>query len=140
MITDIELHDQNFIDTIELFLNDRIDSDEFCNRFVKLWIISRDEHYKIKETWNLPYDQELVLAKIEGRISAAEFSEQYLALWGMEKRREFHNMINSIHSLCMSYSDEPESEWDVDRDALLLEVTLSLQAYQSSQALKTVNE
>ena len=121
-------------------MNNHIDPDEFCDRFIKLWIISRDEHCKIKETWDLPYDQELVLAIIEGRISFSEFSEQYLALWEIGKQRDFYNMINCLHSLCMSYSDEPESEWDVDRDALLLEVTSSLQAYQSSQALETVNE
>jgi hypothetical protein len=58
----------------------------------------------------------------------------------MEERIDFHEMIDSIHSLCMSYFEEPESEWEVDRDALVLGVTLELQAYQSSKALKTVNE
>jgi hypothetical protein len=139
MLTNVELHDKSFIDTIELFLDCQIDPDEFCDRFVKLWIISRDEHHKIKETWDRPYDRELVFAKLEGKITSEEFSEKYLALWEMEERMDFYNMINSIHSLCMSYSDEPEVEWKVDRDTLLVDVTLALQTYQSREALK-VNE
>jgi len=140
MIADIELHNKSFIDTIELFLNHQIEPDEFCDRFVKLWIISRDEHLKIKETWDRPYDRELISAKLEGMITSEEFNKKYLALWGMEEKINFHNMIDDIHSLCMSSSDEPESDWEVDRNALFLEVTLALRAYQSSEALKAINK
>lgn len=140
MIADIELHNKSFIDTIELFLNHQIESDEFCDRFVKLWIISRDEHLKIKEIWDRPYDRELISAKLEGMITSEEFNTKYLALWGMEEKINFYNTIDYIHSLCMSSSDEPESEWEFDKNALLLEVTLALRAYQSSETLKAINE
>jgi len=132
----LDLHINKFNEIITKFLSYEITPDEFCDEFTKAWIVLRDEHLKIKEAikenWDRPYDQELIFAKYQGKITSEEFNVKYLALWGIEESINFNNMINSIHSLCSSYSKESEYEWQVNEDNLRAQVTNIFQEYKSS--------
>lgn len=132
MSINISIYESGFGLIITKFLNHEISPDLFISEFTELWMTFRDDQMKIKESWDRPYDQELISERIQGKLTSEEFSEKYLELWGITEFKDFDKMINYIHSLFSSYAPEPESEWQVNEDNLRAQVTNIFQEYKSS--------
>lgn len=60
-----------FLSIIKRFLAHEISVYEFCSSFTEQWIKFRDEQLKIKQTWDEPYDQKLLEARLRGELTPA---------------------------------------------------------------------
>lgn len=107
---------------IDTFLSQEICIKEFCQDLVELWIQFRNAQEKIKETWNKPYDQMLVEARLNSLITTEEFSKRYRELWGLDEISSFSDLIDRVHSACTIFNPSPEIEWEIDEQQFRLEV------------------
>ena len=133
MSINIALHEERFTTIVSNFLSGRSNIDIFCSKLTKIWITYRDERLKIEESWDRPYDKELISNYLQGKLTSQEFEKNYSKLWGLTESKNFDDAINSIHSLCSCYDPNPQGEWDVDEITFRSEVTNIFHEYQGQQ-------
>ncbi|MFQ4142115.1 hypothetical protein [Chlorogloeopsis sp. ULAP02] len=117
---------------IQRFLAHEASVEDFCSDLTTLWMNYRDIQESIKKTWDEPYDQKLVEARLRGELTAEEFGKLYSELWGLTEMMDFSRMINGVHSACSAFSPSPEYEWEMDEQQLGSEVQTLLTNYQKT--------
>jgi hypothetical protein len=130
MNINIALYEKKFTVVTKCFLSEKSNVNIFCSELTKIWITYRDERLKIEESWDRPYDKELISDYLQGKLNSQEFGEQYSKLWGLAESKNFDDAINSLHSLCSCYDPNPQGEWDVDEIAFRSEVTNIFDKYK----------
>jgi hypothetical protein len=110
MSINVSLYEASLITMIDDFLSEKIDIDTFCCDLTGLWIAFRDEHSKIRESWDHRYDVEVQEDFLQGRIIADEFRKKYNELFNLTEFEDFTKTIDPLHSLCSCYDPIPESE------------------------------
>jgi hypothetical protein len=129
MTINISKFESEFLEIIREFLGNISSVDRFCSEFTDLWIKFRDKQSKIRETWSEPLDNQLIEARLQGKLSPEEFEKQFSALYGLDEIKEFCKMVDSIHSSCSAYYPIPENKWEIDEEKLRTEVNSSLVMY-----------
>ena len=97
-------------DWITGFLEGRTAAPEFKKRFTKQWERDRDEQLACRGSWVRRFDLELDEALKNHQITAEEYGQKYLALFGVdtEAKRLFLEFLDKLYSACDCYYEDDE--------------------------------
>lgn len=130
------MRQEPFVSLMKSFLDQKIQAQTFCTRFIKLWAQERDITYAKKAEWPQPYDEMLTAAWQRGEINDVQFREKDAELWGYEPHSQ--DVIDAVHSACDCWRLVPNSVWEIDEAQLRHEVQEAFTAL--TQANKSLPE
>ena len=120
-----------YLNCLRQFLNSKLNSENFCEEFMRLWKIDRDEEWANCEKWDKRYDLQLIHAYNQGKLTSEELKSKSAELWGYTENTLLVEMLGKIFTACDCFSPSPEFEFEINEYQLKKEVSEMLNAYEA---------
>ena len=97
------------------FAESKLSGSLFVAQFMALWRTDRDADYEIKKSWNVPYDEMLIISLRKGEITKEEFARKWNALWGLSKTDQLlRDLLDKVFTACDVFSPDPDAREDYE--------------------------
>lgn len=107
-------NEQNYLELINRFCDHKIEPEVFCQKWLSLWRIDRDEQYARMDFWAERYDIQLQAALESKEITPEEFERKWIDLYGYSEYKHLIELIDRIFAACEAYNPKPENESEID--------------------------
>jgi len=97
------------------FAEGKLSGSLFVAQFMELWRTDRDADYEIKKSWDVPYDEMLIISLRKGEITNEEFARKWNALWGLSKTDQLlRDLLDKVFTACDVFSPDPDAREDYE--------------------------
>ena len=127
-------NEQNYLELINQFSDRKIDAEVFCQKWLSLWSIDRDEQYALTNSWSERYDLKLKDALNRNEITAEEFERKWVELYGYGDYKHLLELVDRIFTACDVFSPKPENEYEIDEKGLRNEIKSHLVTYETTKS------